>query len=96
MDILAAKGRDEAAQYQKEVVFPLESKAGGLYLNARYYVIGALSLRRYVAGRMYLLMKSHSLSAPADPAYRAFLTRYNDFLALFEQFVVPRLADTDI
>jgi hypothetical protein len=96
LQILQDKGKDEAAKYQNDTVFPLQFKTGNLYLNARFFTIGALSLRRYVAGRLYLLVKSRYLAAPDDPAYAAFLSRFKDLLALFEQLVTPRLSGEDI
>jgi hypothetical protein len=96
LDILAAKGKDEAARYQRDVVFPLQFKTGNLFLNSRYYTLGALSLRRFVAGRLYLLVKERSIAKPDDPAFKAFAEKYGNLLSVFGQFVEPRLVEADI
>ena len=90
------QGKDARTDYYSETVFPLEVETTYLYLNIRYFSLASLSLRRYVLGRMYLLLKLRYLSEPEDPTYRSFLTEYAETLDLYEQKIVPFLVDADI
>ena len=94
--ILKDKGADEANKYQADVFFPLSHQASRLVLNYRFYSLAALSLRTYVAGRMYVTLKARYMANPDDPAWSAFLVKYSAFLSTFEQSITPRLVDADI
>ena len=94
--IKAEKGPAEAQKYYMEVVSPLELEAGNLYLNVRYYSLSALSLRRFVLGRMYLQLKALHLAAPQGDDYRQFLETYESTLWVFEGAIVPYLVEADI
>jgi len=94
--ILQQKGKDEAAKYQDQVVTPLALTTGYLFLNTRFYALAALSLRRFVAGRLYVTLKARALASPADPTWKAFLDRYQALLQEFETSIVPQLTAADI
>jgi hypothetical protein len=96
IDMVAVKGKEETKKYEQEVVFPLTLQTSSLYLNMRFYSLAALSLRRYVAGRMYVLMKSRYVGRAEDAAYAEFITGYENLLDVFEQFIVPHLVAADI
>jgi hypothetical protein len=90
-------GRTEAAQqYTADVLRPLTEESGIYAMNSRYYALSALSLRRFVLGKMYTELKAAFLLRPADPAYTGFLIVYDELLSEFEAFVVPRLVPADI
>ena len=94
--IAKEKGKEEAAKFNEEVLFPLTMETGNLILNLRYYALAALSLRRYVAGRMYVLLKSRFITRLDDSVYVEFTARFNEFLSRFERSIVPQLVAADI
>jgi hypothetical protein len=55
-----------------------------------------LSLRRFVAGRLYLALKARSLVEPSSDAWTAFLSRYQQLLQSFETSIAPHLVEADI
>jgi len=87
---------EEKKAYYKETVFPLEVKTSNLYLNVRYYALSALSLRRYVMGRLYIIIKTNSIRNPDSREYRDFTDVYKSFLSRFETNIVPHLGERDI
>jgi hypothetical protein len=95
-DMLKEKTREEVKKYQDEVVLPLSGQTGDLFLNVRYNALAALSMRLYVAGRLYVMLKAKYVMTPDDPAYVEFLSRYWEFLDDFERNIAPRLGDADI
>jgi hypothetical protein len=98
--LLDDKGQEEAQAYYKETVYPLSLQTSNLYLNLRYFSLAALSLRRYVAGRVYLNLKSRYIAELANPEIRdgvdKFLTEFRRFLTRFETSIVPHLVSDDI
>jgi hypothetical protein len=60
-----------------------------LGLNLRFSTHAALSLRRFVAGKLCLFMKEQYITRRDDPAWTGFLTRFDDLLVSFEQSVAP-------
>jgi len=95
-EIARTKGADQAKEYAQQVVFPLSILTFNQSLNIRYFALAALSLRRYVGGRMYLFLKTKYIRAPDTQEYDEFLTVFQDILAHFEQYVVPYLGEADI
>jgi len=89
------KGADAAAAFEKEFVTPLVVQNGGLVLNYRYFGVAALSMRRFVGSRMYLMLKAKYAATPDDPVWTGFVERYADFLEEFEKSIVPVLVDAD-
>jgi hypothetical protein len=94
--IAQTKGKEASEQYFEENVFPLTLATGGTGLNVRYFTLAAFSLRRYIAGRMYLSFKTRYIMNSSDSVYTAFLERYQDLLADFEESIVPHLVEADI
>lgn len=90
------KGADEARKYQDEVVNPLMNQTFNLGVNLRFSALAALSLRRFVGGRLYLFLKTRNITHPGDSAYLDFLARFNSLLADFEKSIVPYLVTADI
>ena len=75
---------------------PLGLEAGYLGLNVRYYALAALSLRRFVAGRLYVFLKARYIANPSDLTWTEFNSRLDAVLASFEKSIVPQLIPTDI
>lgn len=94
--ILKAKGADEARKQNEEVVYPLMLKTVALGLNVRYSTLAALSLRRFVAGRLYVSVKAQNIARMESAGWTSFSTRYQELLNRFEQSVVPQLVEADI
>ena len=90
------KGADEASKYESDVVFPLMVQTSNLSLNLRYSSLAALSLRRYVSGRLYLNLKSRYITRPDDAVWIEFLARFSGMLSKFEQSIAPHLVPVDI
>ena len=94
--ILADRGKTEAGKYEEEVIFPLSVQASRLVLNYRFYSLAALSLRQFVAGRMYITLKARYITNPDAQEWKDFLDKFNSFQATFEQSITPRLVNADI
>lgn len=90
------KGADEARKYRLENYFPLTVQTSRLVLNYRFYSLAALSLRRFVAGRMYVTLKARHIANPDAPEWKDFQEKFSSFLSTFEQSIAPRLVNADI
>jgi len=90
------QGDAAAIKYADSVVAPLSVQTSNLGLNIRYSALAALSLRRYVAGRLYVLMKARYITNPRDSTYGSFLSHFNAVLSRFEEAIVPYLVKVDI
>ena len=90
------QGDAEALKYSDSVVAPLTVQTSNLGLNTRYAALAALSLRRYVAGRLYVFLKARYITNPHDATYDDFLSRFKTFLDGFEEAIVPYLVKVDI
>jgi hypothetical protein len=95
-EIAEKQGVEQARKYEAEVVFPLSLQTGNLFLNRRYYSLAALSLRRFIGGRMYMLLKSRYILNASDDTYRRFSEEFDALLKRFETRVVPWLVEADI
>ena len=93
---LRDKDEEEATAYYAEQVEPHVLLAGSLYRNLRHYSLSALSLRRYVLGRLYMEMKSRYITDLDNPVFLGFLTIYEQSLKLFEDTITPLLVEADI
>ncbi len=87
---------EEYERLRSEEFFPLMNDAQATFVNIRYYSLSALSLRRFVASRVYTQMKQKYLLNSGDATYRRFLSIYHSALADFESVVVPQLVPADI
>lgn len=91
------KGKEAAKAYGQTNLTPLQLQATFLYLNVRYYALSALSLRRFVSGRMYAILKARYITRPDDGIYREFLETHESILTFFEREVVDSfLVEADI
>ncbi|MCX7028589.1 MAG: hypothetical protein NTU62_00515 [Spirochaetes bacterium] len=89
------KGKDAQQEYDREFVRPLVLEASSLVLNYRWAGLAALSMRRFVGGRMYLLLKVKYAANLDDPTWTGFVDRYSSFVADFESGIMPVLVDAD-
>jgi hypothetical protein len=94
--IEAKEGKQAQTDFYGKTVYPLEVLSNGLFLNLRYYTLSALSLRRYVLGRMYTRLTSLYITDEASSVYRRFLRVYRRIIAAYERSVVPHLVTADI
>ena len=65
------KGLEAAQAYEREHVSPLLQPTRNLFLNARYFLLAGFSMRRFVGGRMYLLLKNAYLDDLENPGLGA-------------------------
>jgi hypothetical protein len=94
--IKADEGEEASGKYYQEMVIPLEAEATGLALNIRYYALSALSFRRFVLGRMYVIMRSTHLTDPENRQFADFHMVHKRIIDTFEQKIVPHLVEADI
>lgn len=92
----AIEDEDEFLEFRESTFFPVQNQTGIAVLNYRYHALSALSLRRYVLGRMYLEMKTRFILNRDDPTYVQFVEKHNEILDVFEERIVPYLVDADI
>ncbi len=90
------QGKEASQKYYNEIIFPLEIETSNLVLNYRYWALSALSLRRFVMGRMYLILKSRYIADLNNSTYVSFLRLHEQILASFEKSIVPHLVEFDI
>jgi hypothetical protein len=90
------QGSEAGQKYESDVVFPLMNQTVAVGLNLRYSTLAALSLRRFVAGRLYVSLKAQFITRMNDPVWTEFTSRYADFLSSFEVSVAPHLVEADI
>jgi len=96
VEILKKEGTEQAQKYETSIINPIADKTRASFMNYRYYALTALSLRRYVAGRMYLLLKSRNITNLKSKSFTDFYTEYKDLIEKFEKSIVPRLVEADI
>jgi hypothetical protein len=87
---------EEMRTYRADVLTPRVNRSTTLALNYRYYALSALSMRRYVLGKLYMQMKSRYIMDKTNPVYSDFLELYLSILADYEESVVPRLVEADV
>lgn len=90
------KGKEARYSYYKETVFPLEVETSYLGMNRRYYALSALSMRRFLIGKIYMEMKTRYITDKNAQPYEAFIASYERFLSDFEEYIVPHLVEADI
>lgn len=94
--LLKDKGAAETSLFDQNVLIPLSAQTATIYLNVRFSSLAALSMRRFVAGRLYFYMKASAMAHPDDPRWLEFKGRYDAMLSAFEESIVPQLAAADI
>jgi len=87
---------DARQTFFEQDVAPIRAKTADYYDNMRFYALSGLSLRRYVLGRMYLLLSLEYIDDPDNPAYRDFLDAYDEALSVYERRIVPILDPRDL
>lgn len=95
-EIESEQGKAARSEHYKDTVYPLELETSYLRLNIRYFALSALSLRRYVLGRMYLVVKANAIADLDDPRFVRFLEAYETLLERFEERISPYLVEADI
>ncbi len=95
-EIAEKQGKEAGTKYYKEVAKPIAGKTGSLGLNVRYFSLAALSMRRFVAGRIYLSIKSAYITDLGNSIFIEFLENYYNLLANFEESIVTHLVEADI
>jgi len=94
--ITKEQGDEAGRKYATDVVAPLALQATNLGLNVRFSALAALSLRRYVGGRLYVFMKERYITDREAGAYPEFLKQFDSMLSDFEESIVPFLVKADI
>ncbi|MBN1835674.1 MAG: FecR domain-containing protein [Spirochaetales bacterium] len=94
--IAANEGNDAAKAYENETIKPIAFKAFNSSLNVRYFALAGLSLRRYVGGRLYVLLKPRHMTGGSDSTFSEFADRFRSLLGEFEHTIVPYLGEADI
>ncbi len=90
------QGVEAGRKYEAEVVAPLANQVSAVGLNLRYSSLAALSLRRYVAGRLYVMLKARFIANPDDAAWTGFLAKYGELLQSFDSAIAPHLVEADL
>jgi hypothetical protein len=90
------EGKEAARKYSQEVIDPLSIQTFNLFLNVRYYSLAALSLRRYVGGRLYSFVKAANIANPENKVFMDYLLLHKKILNSFETSIVPYLVEADI
>ena len=89
----AAATDEEKQQLRDEFIFPAMNNAATEVLNYRFYSLSALSLRRFVVGRLYVEMKTRFMLDANNPVFETFSREYQLFLdqfnGRFPDFLVP-------
>lgn len=93
---LKEKDEEEATKYYADNVESMVLLSGRMFRNLRYYSLSALSMRRFVLGRLYMEMKSRYIMDLQNPVYLDFIELYEQSKMLFEDRVVPLLVEADI
>jgi hypothetical protein len=90
------EGRDAALEFYESNIAPIAGPTRAYIVNTRYYALSALSMRRFVLGRVYMHLKTDYIKNPKNETFQEFLEVYNDILTSYGQVVSPRLVDADI
>jgi len=94
--IEAEEGREPANEFYREEVLPKEVRTSNLRLNVRYWTLSALSLRRHVAGRIYVLVRTRYITRPDRELYRNYIEEHERTVEYFRDVFVPHLSRLDI
>ncbi len=93
---LQNENQEEFDAYRQDIVFPLMSNTGNLYLNYRYFALSALSLRINAAGSLYVQAKARLLLEPENQLWLDYMDQHAFFVQQFRARIVPLLQDGDI
>jgi len=95
-EIEIEKGTEAKWAYYQENVFPLEVESHNAFITLKYWARSALSLRRFVIGRMYVSLKSSYIDDLENPNFLEFLNLYNRILSAYEEKIISRLTDAEL
>lgn len=87
---------DARQTFFEDELVPVRAQAADYFDTMRFYALSALSVRRYILGRMYLLLSLEYVNSPGDSAYRDFVRAYDEALSVYEDRIVPVLDPSDI
>jgi hypothetical protein len=90
------EGEEASKKYYREQIMPIRNEATLVYLNIRFNSLSALSLRRFVAGRMYLFMKTKYINDTSAKIYQDFLAMHNRVLTYFYTDTLKFIVEPDI
>ncbi len=80
--IAEEQGEEASVGYFDENVLPLGNAAADIFKEIRYNSLSLLSLRRYVVGRMYLLIRTKFIGNEKEKVYI-------NFMNIFDQLIKP-------
>jgi hypothetical protein len=87
---------DEQETYYLDTFVPLRNQRQILFKNMRFYARSALSLRRYLLGRLSVVLMLEDIAGRTPAGYEAYRSIYSGLLDRYESVVVPILDPTDI
>jgi hypothetical protein len=90
------KGREEADKTHKPTLDKIASETTNIGLNIRYYTLSALSLRRFVMGKMYALVKAKYINELSNPAFNSFMGSFEKTLKNYETTFILSQVEADI
>jgi len=90
------EGKEAKYKYYANIIEPVGIEASYLYLDIRYNALSALSLRRFILGKMYLTIKTKYILKLDSKLVKDFMSIYNRILRDFEKAVKVHLVEPDI
>ncbi|MBN1799661.1 MAG: FecR domain-containing protein [Spirochaetales bacterium] len=90
------QGKEAYQKYFIEQVQPIRHEMTMVYLNIRFHALSALSLRRFLAGRMYLFMKTTYINNPNAKIYQDFLAVHKKVIGYFSKDVLEFIDKYDM
>ena len=94
--LAAIEDRQQRTPFYQSTVQPRERRAFGLAVNIRFNALSALSLRRFVLGRIYMKLKASAFTRSPRPDYDRYLVEHARILNKYEREVAPHLVIADI
>ncbi|HUX14565.1 MAG TPA: FecR domain-containing protein [Spirochaetia bacterium] len=88
--------KDEVQKLNSDKIRPLEIETTNAILTVRYWALSALSLRKYVMGRMFLINTLKHIRNLDDTNYKAFVDHFTKLDRSFRAAIVPSLVPLDI
>lgn len=90
------ENEEDFLEFRETNVFPIQNQTRISVLNYRFHALSALSLRRYVLGRMYMEMKTRFMLDRSNPTFVQYEEKHHEILRVFEEEIVPYLVEADI
>ena len=95
-EMIKAKGKEAWQNYYQETIEPTGIEASYIYIDIRYNALSALSVRRFILGRLYLLMTTKYIADQSNESYREFIIRYKKIISDFSSSTRIHLVEADI